>query len=191
MRIITTFIFLLLFSLVLVVSCGKKQSTDSKEISEKQNDEKFEKTDTKKDAEFAVKAADGGMLEVKLGQLAQSNATNADVKKFGQHMIDDHSKANSELQSLAQQKDISIPGTLSDDNQKKYDELAKKTGSDFDKAYCEFMVRDHKEDIDAFQREADKGEDAELKSWAAEKLPTLKHHLQMAEDAEKTVKKAS
>ena len=184
-----TNILLLLFCLTLAAACGKKVETDSAEIAEDQNEEKFDSTKVEDDTEFAVKAADGGMLEVKLGELAQSNGSSAEVKKFGQQMITDHGKAGSELQSLAQQKNISIPGTLSDDNQKKYDDLATKTGSDFDKAYSEFMVKDHKEDIDMFQDEADNGKDAELKSWAAEKLPTLKHHLMMAEEAEKAAKK--
>ena len=51
------------------------------------------------------------------------------------------------------------------------------------------MVKDHKDDIDLFEKEADKGNDPELKAWAAKTLPTLKHHLQMAEDAEKAVKR--
>ena len=102
-------------------------------------------------------------------------------------MVDDHSKANSELATLAAQKQISIPPTLSEKKQTKYDDLSKIKGSEFDKAYAKFMVEDHKEDIEAFKKEAEKGIDAELKAWAAEKVPTLEHHLMMAEAAEKAV----
>jgi putative membrane protein len=177
------------FTLALA-SCGKKNSsdTDSKEVAKDQNEEKFDSTNIEKDTDFVVAAADGGMLEVQLGQLAEANASTAEVKKFGQSMVDDHSKANDELKALAASKNISIPAVLSDKHQKKYDELAKKTGIDFDKDYIDFMVKDHKEDIDDFKKEADKGNDAEIKSWAAGKVATLEHHLMMAENAQKTVK---
>ena len=61
------------------------------------------------DRKFIMEAAHGGMMEVKLGQLAVDKATNADVKQFGQRMVDDHSKANSELMELASQKGITLP----------------------------------------------------------------------------------
>jgi putative membrane protein len=173
-----------------VAACGgKKSETDSKEIAEDQNESKFDSVDTKGDAEFAVAAADGGMLEVQLGELAVSQASSATVKKFGQSMIDDHSKANEELKSLAAQKNITLPSTLSDKNQKRYDELAGKSGVEFDKAYAKFMVEDHKEDIDEFKKEADKGNDPDLKSWASGKVPVLEHHLSMAEAARDEVDK--
>jgi putative membrane protein len=129
------------------------------------------------------------MLEVQLGQLAVSKASSPSVKKFGQSMIDDHSKANEELKSLAAQKNITLPAALSDKNQKKYDELSGKTGPEFDKAYSKFMVDDHKEDIDEFKKEAEKGDDPDLKSWAAGKISVLEHHLMMAEAARDEVDK--
>lgn len=189
---------LIVACLGIVFSCGPKGETDSKEIAEDQNDEKFDKSKDadaypalEKDAEFAVKVADGGLLEVRLGELAQSNAASPDVKKFGQRMITDHGKANEELKALAQQKNISLPATLSNKNQEKYDDLAKKTGVEFDKAYCNLMVKDHKDDIDEFKKQADKGNDPELKSWASEKLPTLENHLTMIESMQDVIKKTS
>ncbi|MEJ7644528.1 MAG: DUF4142 domain-containing protein [Chryseolinea sp.] len=174
--------FLLAFA-----ACNKKVDNDSKEIAEDQNEEKFEDTKVEDDTEFAVAAADGGLLEVKLGELAVANGLSPEIKKFGQSMVDDHGKANQELKGLAEQKQITIPTTLSDKNQEKYDDLALKKGADFDEAYAEFMVKDHKDDIDAFKKEAEKGNDSELKAWAAEKVPVLEHHLMMAEAAEKMV----
>ncbi|HTE34074.1 MAG TPA: DUF4142 domain-containing protein [Chryseolinea sp.] len=180
---------LLFVGLMAFASCSKKADNDSKEMAEDQNEEKFDSTKIEDDTEFAVAAADGGMLEVKLGELAVANAASAEVKKFGQAMIDDHSKANSELKALAEQKQITIPTTLSDKCQKTYDELSAKKGAEFDKAYAELMVKDHKDDVDAFKKEADKGNDPELKSWAANKVTTLEHHLMMAESTEKAVNK--
>jgi len=172
-----------------LASCGKKAETDSKEVAEDTNQDTFRDQDTKRDAEFAVAAADGGLLEVELGKLAVANAGSPAVKKFGQSMIDDHSKANEELKALAAQKNITLPTTLSDKNQKRYDELSKKNGADFDKAYASLMVDDHQEDIDEFKEEAEKGNDADVKAWASGKVPVLEHHLMMAKAANDEVSK--
>src|SRR3954470_9759205 len=95
------FNILLLALVVAFTSCdSKKNQDDSKEIAEDQNDKKLEDSDTKKDAEFAVDAADGGLYEVQMGTLALTKATSPEVKKFGQMMVDDHSKANTELKGL-------------------------------------------------------------------------------------------
>ena len=174
-------------------------STDSKKEAEKQNDSTFDNKNTtaaggdsadmKKDASFAVEAADGGMLEVQLGQLAQTNASSATIKSFGKEMIADHGKANQELMSLAQTKGIVLPGSLSDKHQSTYNDLATKKGADFDKAYIDLMVSDHKDVADAFQQEADKGNDPDIKAWAGKTLPTIQHHLEMAKMAQDKVKK--
>jgi putative membrane protein len=179
----------MVFAALMLGACGSKN--DSKAVAEDQNDEKFDKSTGEADAEFAVKAADGGMLEVQLGQLAVSSASSPQVKEFAQMMVDDHSKANEELKTLASGKGISIPTTLSDKNMKKYNDLAEKSGHDFDKDYIDLMVKDHKEDIDEFKKEADKGKVPELAKWASEKLPTLEHHLQLAQSAQETVKNSN
>jgi putative membrane protein len=171
-----------------LVSCGTKDNQDdSKEIAQEQNEEKFDDTDLEDDTEFAVSAADGGMLEVQLAQLALTKATSPRVKEYAQSIIDDHTKANEELKTLAQTKNISLPSTLSEKSQKKYNDLAEKTGADFDEAYSEFMVKDHKEDVDKFKKAAEKAEDADIKSWAAGKVPVLEQHLSMAESLEDDV----
>ena len=169
-------------------ACGSKN--DSKAVAENQNDEKFDKATGESDAEFAVQAADGGMLEVQLGQLAVSSASSPQVKQFAQMMIDDHSKGNNELKALAAEKSISLPATLSDKSMKKYNDLAEKSGHDFDKDYIDLMVKDHKDDIDEFRKESEKGKVPELAKWASEKIATLEHHLQLAESAQETVKNA-
>jgi putative membrane protein len=181
---------LFLACMLALASCGKKAETDSKEIAEDQNEEKFDSTTLEDDTEFAVAVADVGMLEVRLGELAQTNASSEKVKELGRTMVTDHSKANEELQGVASQKNISLPGTLSEKSQKEYDDLAQKRGEDFDKAYTDAMVKGHRDVLKKFQKEADDGKDADLKSWASGKLPTLQHHLSMAEEAEKAVKEA-
>jgi len=168
-----------------LVSCATKtDQDDSKEVAEEQNEAKFDDTNLDDDTEFAVAAADGSMFEVQLGQLALTKASSPKVKEFAQSMVDDHTKANEELKTLAQTKNITLPSTISEEKQKDYDKLAEKSGADFDKAYSEFMVKDHKDDVDQFKKAAEKCEDAEIKSWAAEKLPVLESHLSMAETLE-------
>lgn len=162
---------------------------DSKDMAKNQNDEKFKDSPIKDDARFAVAAADGGMLEVELGKLAQTNGSSQIVKDFGKHIVEDHSKANEELKAIALSKSITLPDALSEKYLKKVDDLTKKTGEEFDKDYIDLMVSDHKDDIKAFEKEAEKGNDPEIKAFASSKLPTLKHHLQMAEDAKAALKK--
>ena len=140
-----------------------------------------------KDKKFVNEAAQAGMLEVKLGQIAEKSA-NSDVKMLGQHMVMDHTKANDELKSLASKKGMTVPASLNKDMQMHYDEMSKKTGSDLDKAYADMMVKDHKKVVDLFKTEAESGDDADLKAWANSTLPTLEHHLKMSEDTKEKVK---
>jgi putative membrane protein len=141
------------------------------------------------DTSFVTKAAQGGMAEVKLGQLATEKASSPDVKAFGQQMVDDHSKANDELKNLASKKGETLPTDIDAKDQAKYDRLSKMSGAEFDKAYMADMVSDHKTDVSEFRRESQRGTDPDIKAWAAKTLPTLEHHLQMAETTDAKVKK--
>lgn len=168
------------------MSCGGGQS-DSTEMAEEQNEENLSnKAD--EDAEFAVEVADAGLMEVELGRLASTKASSSEVKSFAQLMVDDHTKANNELKALAQQKNITLPIAMSNERQKKVENFAEKTGSEFDREYIDLMVREHKEAIDEFEDQAEEGNDAELKSWASSKVSTLRHHLQEAERIQESIK---
>lgn len=140
------------------------------------------------DKSFVMEAAEGGQSEVELGQLAKDKGQSEAVKQFGQHMVDDHSKANSELSDLAGRKGVTVSTTLSAKHKSQKDKLSKLSGADFDKQYMREMVKDHEEDVAAFQKEANKGKDAELVAWAKQTLPTLQQHLTMAREAEAQVK---
>jgi putative membrane protein len=139
--------------------------------------------------QFVDKAAVGGMAEVKMGQLATQKASSPDVKAFGQQMVDDHGKANQELKDLASKKGITLPTDLDAKHQATYDRLSKLSGAAFDKAYMHEMVTDHHEDVNEFRKESKTGSDPDVKAWAAKTLPTLEHHLQMAESTDAKVKK--
>jgi putative membrane protein len=139
------------------------------------------------DSDFVMKAAQGGMEEVELGQLASTQAASADVKQFGQRMVTDHGKANEELKAVAQKSGETIPAELSKKQQSDKARLQKLNGAEFDKAYMKMMVSDHKKDIAEFEKEAKSGKDADVKAFASKTLPTLKEHLAMAEDVDKRV----
>ena len=140
------------------------------------------------DKQFAENAAKGGMMEVMLGKIAETNASNELVKAFGKMMVEDHTKANDELKSWAMKVGYALPTSLNPDQQKKVDDLKMKKGMDFDKAYTDLMVSDHKADIAEFKKESSSGTEASLKSWASSTVPTLEHHLIKAEEAMKAVK---
>ncbi|WP_294296379.1 DUF4142 domain-containing protein [uncultured Chryseobacterium sp.] len=140
------------------------------------------------DKKFVDAAAKGGMMEVMMGELAKTNAQSAAVKSLGAMMVTDHGKANEELKSWASMAKYTLPASLDADQQKKYDDLKTKKGSDFDRAYTDLMVSDHKMDIAEFKKEASGGMDASVKSFASKTLPTLEHHLMESEKAKAAVK---
>ena len=127
--------------------------------------------------DFMTEAAQGGMAEVQLGKLAASKAKDPEVKKFGQMMVDDHTKANNELKTVAAKKNFTLPADIGS-HKSTLDELTGLSGADFDKEYVEEMVDDHETDVAAFQKQADNGTDPDVKAFAAKTLPVLKKHLE-------------
>ena len=180
----------------LFMACNN-ESTDSVSKADSLNEAKSD-SDTSKmsagtlgvsesTASFMTGVADVGMTEVKLGQLAQEKATNARVKAFGQMMVNDHSKAGDELKALAGKKNVTLPQTMGDDHQKKYDDLQKKSGTDFDKAYINAMVDGHESAVNDFKKNTDNS-DADVKEWVNKTLPTLQMHLDSARAIKKALK---
>jgi putative membrane protein len=140
------------------------------------------------DRKFVVTAAQGGLAEVELGTLAAQRASTDAVKQFGQRMASDHGKANEELKGLAQQKGVPVPTALDAKHKKLHDRLSKLSGAEFDRAYMDEMVKDHRKDVSEFRSEAERGKDPDVKAWAAKTLPTLEAHLKQAETVNAQVK---
>jgi putative membrane protein len=132
------------------------------------------------DAKFVMKAAEGGLAEVKLGKLATEKAMSADVRKFGQRMVDDHTQANKQLMAIAERKGLKVPTEMNRKDQETYDRMARLSGAEFDRAYAKHMVEDHEEDISEFKDESKNGQDEQIRAWATKTLPTLEEHLKMA-----------
>lgn len=140
------------------------------------------------DKKFADAAAKGGMLEVMVGELAAKNAINSTVKTLGEMMVKDHTKANEELKQWALANAYTLPANVDAAQQKKYDELKSKKGADFDRAYTDQMVTDHKKTIADFKNESSDGSETALKAFADKKIPALEHHLMESEKAKTAVK---
>lgn len=145
-------------------------------------------TVSSEDKSFVMKAAQGGMTEVQLGQIASDKGSSQDVKDFGSKMVADHGKANDELKSIAQTKGIQLPDKLDSKHQATVDKLSKLSGADFDKAYVSEMVTDHKKDNSLFQKEASSGKDADIKAFASKTDETVKMHLSMIQDIQSKLK---
>ena len=132
-----------------------------------------------KDRDFLMDAAMGGLMEVELGRLAAQQGASDAVKQFGQRMVDDHSKANTELMTLATSKGITLPTAIDDKHRAQVTKLSAMSGADFDRAYSKMMLKDHEKDVSEFEKQSTKGTDPDVKAFASKTLPTLQEHLTM------------
>jgi putative membrane protein len=141
------------------------------------------------DKAFVTKAAQGGMMEVQLGQLAAGKGMSQDVKDFGSKMVTDHGRAGDELKGIATSKGLTLPDKLDDKHQAMVDKMGKLSGAAFDKEYVTTMVKAHKADDALFVKEASSGSDPDLKAFADKTdKDVVKMHLQMIEDIQSKMK---
>lgn len=131
------------------------------------------------DSDFMVKAANGGMMEVAAGKIAQTKGQSQAVKDFGAKMVADHTAAGDELKALAAVKNVTLPSSPGEDEQKHLNDMEQMSGKDFDKHYIDMMVKDHDKTIEMFEDAAKDGKDAAVRDWATKTLPTLKKHGEM------------
>jgi putative membrane protein len=134
--------------------------------------------------DFVTQAAMGDMLEIETGKLAEQKAADSKIKPFAKQLIADHQKTAEELKSLISGGKVkaNVPPALDSSHQSKVDKLKGLSGADFDKAFDDLQRSAHKDATSLFERYAKGGENADLKAFAAKHLPTLQHHLKMAED---------
>ncbi|HTL09649.1 MAG TPA: DUF4142 domain-containing protein [Chitinophagaceae bacterium] len=187
-----------LTAVIFLAACGNNESSkDSVEKADSANQQKADtaantvnepiKTD-EESTSFLVKAANGGMAEVALAQLAKEKATDTAVQHFADMMIADHGAANEKIKALAAERNVTLPAAPSDDEQKKATDLGKKTGKDFDKEYVNTMVKGHEETLDLFKKVSGKTSDGAVKAFADNTIPTLEHHLMRIKDIKKGMK---
>lgn len=164
---------------------------------------------TSGDREFVEELTYAGAAEIELGKLASERAQHADVKRFGQMMVEDHTKAGNELKQIAAQYNIAMPSGLDEKHRDLQTRLSGLRGREFDKAYIEAMVDGHQDVVDKLQsrvderdrsatltgqapkdvnvkpEDADHGAEASLNGWSATALPVVKAHLERAQSLEK------
>jgi putative membrane protein len=131
--------------------------------------------------EFITTTAANGLAEVELGRLAQQNAGSADVKQFGQMMERDHSQANDELQQIAERQNAQLPVSMSDTHRDLHDRLSRLSGREFDREYIKAMVDAHQKTVERFERQANDGDNPEVKQFVSKTLPTVRQHLERAQ----------
>jgi putative membrane protein len=139
---------------------------------------------SKTNFKFVKAAVHGGKMEVALGQIAVQNAQDPAVREFASKMVQDHQAANQQLAQLISQKGAAVSDSPGWMDEKMTSHLQGLKGSEFDRAYMKRMVNDHEKTIKEFQKEADDGEDADIKNFASKTLPTLQEHLRMAQDTQ-------
>ncbi|MEA2911043.1 MAG: putative rane protein [Bradyrhizobium sp.] len=141
-------------------------------------------------ADFVKEAATSDMFEIQSSQLAQERG-NASEKTFAATMIKDHTKTTDDLKSMVSSGDVKadLPTALDNSHQSELDKLKSLKGADFRSRYDKDQVSGHKDAISLFERYSKSGDNPKLKDWAGKTLPTLRHHLEMAQDlsAGKTV----
>ncbi|MDB6026009.1 MAG: outer membrane protein [Verrucomicrobiales bacterium] len=163
---------------------GAENATDSATGTKTGSSEKTKLSHS--DKKFIEEASQGGMAEVAMGQLGAEKAQSPELKQFAQKIVTDHQQANQQLMQIAQQKGVELEKEVSKKDQRAMEHLRGLSGAEFDKMYVEHMVKDHQKDIKAFEKEANKGEDSDIKSFAQQTLPKLREHLQTAETLAKS-----
>src|ERR1700730_15919389 len=133
-------------------------------------------------ADFVQKAAVSDMYEVQAGKLAAEKGQSDAVKKFGQQMVDAHTKTTEELTGIVKTKNIKVdlPTKLDSKHQELIDDLNSASAQDFDRTYAQQQVHGHQDAVDLFKKYADRGDDVDLKQFAEKILPTIQHHLDEA-----------
>ena len=134
-------------------------------------------------SDFVTEAAIGGMFEIQSSEIAKQKGSSAE-QSFAERMIEDHTKASNELKSLVQNGSVraDLPTALDGATQKKLDQLKGLSGAEFDKTYADDQVSAHKDAVSLFERYAKGGDNEALRQWASATLPTLRGHLEMAQD---------
>jgi putative membrane protein len=133
------------------------------------------------DRNFVQASTSGGLAEVATAQLAQQRSASPQVRKFADRMIADHTQANTDLQQIVEQEDITLPTQPAGKDAAAEAKLRGLNGAAFDRAYLQASVSDHQQAIALFSREASSGQDPALKAFAQQTLPMLQQHLQLAQ----------
>ncbi|WP_426702611.1 DUF4142 domain-containing protein [Rhodanobacter sp. Col0626] len=132
------------------------------------------------DSTFMTHAAADGIAEVQMGQMALDKSSDAEVKKLAQRIVDDHTKANTTLRTLAQAKQVTLPAAPMQDAQKAAEDMKKLDGKAFDQSWTDSMVKNHQKAVALFTAENKQTQDPDMRKFTSSTLPTLQGHLETA-----------
>ena len=134
------------------------------------------------DRKFIEEAANSGMFEVQVSQLAASKATDANVKSYASMLVDHHTAANNELVKIANARKVELPAAPKRALRSDIEKLGKKNGEQFDRDFVKNVgIKAHETDIKLFQKASKDVKDAELKAFVDKTLPVLREHLAAAQ----------
>lgn len=136
---------------------------------------------TAADREFIRAAAEGGLYEVKVAELAVNKASDPAVKSFATMLATQHAAANTELAALAMAKGLTLPSEVTGPKQRVIAQMATLSGKEFDRRFMETVgIDDHKKDIERFEAARQTVGDPQLKAWIDRTLPALREHFATA-----------
>ncbi|TVQ46843.1 MAG: DUF4142 domain-containing protein [Saprospirales bacterium] len=182
----TMLLIIMATGIFLFTSCSENQnSPDVKEVAEERNEAKFNESSQQNDAQFLVNASEINLMQIQLGQLAQEKGKTSEVRDLGKMMKLAHTKSQKDLTALAQRKGISILSSPSNNTMDAYKKLNEKSRDDFDKAYTDMMVKDHKDAIRTFEKASKNSRDGDIKNWATASLRQMRDHLDHSIDSQK------
>lgn len=172
-------------SLLVLCSCGNESNdsvakADSINNAERRAADSLERADRPDEASsrFLVRAANSGMTEVMLSNVAKDRSTRQPIKDIAQMLVADHQMVNGQVKTLAQQRNITLPDSISQESKKTHDDVVAKRGTDFDKKYLDQMISNHEESINLFEGVLNDTNDAGVRTFAQNTLPKLREHLE-------------
>ncbi len=143
---------------------------------------------SEQDRLFLSIAGSAGIMEVKMGELAQQKGLSEDVKQYGNQMVKEHTKINEDFRRLMERLRVEVPDTMNDRNQEMVREQAALAGNEFDQKYIDNMISDHRLGGEKFREAYAIAKNTDYKTWLASMIPVVDHHLKMAEDLKNKAK---
>jgi putative membrane protein len=171
---------------ICMVSCsgGHKDAKDQAEDVNQQNLSK----DAEKESQRLVDAYSSNLCEIRNGENALTKAVTADVKELATMLVSAHSKMNEEVKRLADSRNVTLPSSVSDDDQKKIEKMNEKSGLDFDKEFTKEMKDKHEHAVKKYEKDAESSDDTAIKQWASNSLTEVKSHLDMVNSTWEKIK---
>jgi putative membrane protein len=137
-------------------------------------------SDINADMTFIRHAGSSNLMEIRLGQVAQSRASNSAVRQFGQRMVDDHTRMQNQLTAVVSNTGVPFTPAMDSRHQQQASRIEGLSGAEFDRAYMQAMIQGHQEDVTQFQTQSQSARSTQIRNLASGSLPTLQQHLSLA-----------